>query len=177
MKRIIPLLVASLLACTAALADEAPLAPDWQLFTIDNEVLKLSDAAAEQPVVVLFWATWCPYCTRLMPHLQEIQDAYGDKVRVLAVHFRDDNGDAVAYMENKDYDFTLLRNGDSVAKLNGIWGTPGVLIIDQQQKVQFNLYDLKKLDFPDGLSHGEKAQKLAPYWAGELRATLDRVVR
>ena len=176
MKRLIPLILLGLLAINVAVADDAPLAPDWQLFTTDNEVLKLGETAAEQPVVVLFWATWCPYCKALMPHLQEIQDEYGDRLRVLAVHFRDDNGDAVAYIEDNGYDFTLLRNGEGVAKLNGIWGTPGVLVIDEQRKLQFDLYELAKLELPDGLSHGEKAQQLGPYWAAELRKTLELVV-
>ena len=177
MKRVMLLMLASLLAFNLAVADDAPVAPDWQLFTTNNEVLKLGETAAQQPVIVLFWATWCPYCKALMPHLQEIQDDYGDKVRVLAVHFRDDNGDAVAYMEKNGYDFTLLRNGDSVAKLNDVWSTPGVLVIDETRNIRFNLYDLAKLDFPDGLSHSEKSRELAPYWSTELRKTLELVVQ
>ncbi|MCP5091039.1 MAG: redoxin domain-containing protein, partial [Gammaproteobacteria bacterium] len=27
----------------------------------------------QQPVILLFWATWCPYCKALMPHLQSIR--------------------------------------------------------------------------------------------------------
>jgi hypothetical protein len=33
---------------------------------------------------VLFWATWCPYCKALMPHVQSNLDEYGKQVRVVA---------------------------------------------------------------------------------------------
>ncbi|MEM9335874.1 MAG: TlpA disulfide reductase family protein [Pseudomonadota bacterium] len=176
MKRLISLMLLGLLAFNLAAADEPRTAPDWQLFTTENDVLSLYEATAEQPVIVFFWATWCPYCKALMPELQKIQDEYGDRVRVLAVHFRDDYGDAVAYMAKNGYDFTLLRNGDNVAKLNNIWSTPGVLVVDQDRHIRFNLYDLAKRNFPDGLSHSEKSKQLAPYWSAELRKSLQTVV-
>ena len=139
----------------------------------------LSDIATEQPVVLLFWATWCPYCKALMPHIQSIRLEHGDEVRVLAVHFRDDKGDPAAFIENAGYDFTVLRNGNDTAKLYDVWGTPGLLIIDRDRHIRFNLYDLPKHEFPAGeedLSHSQKAAYRAPYWAAEIRKTLDEVL-
>ncbi len=31
--------------------------------------------------IYLFWASWCPYCKALMPHLQSIQVEYGADFR------------------------------------------------------------------------------------------------
>ena len=105
-------------------ADEARIAPDWTLQSQSGETVTLSEVAAEQPVIVLFWATWCPYCKALMPHIQSIRLEYGDEIRVLAVHFHDDKGDPVAFIETAGYDFTLLPDGDEVARLNEVWGRP-----------------------------------------------------
>lgn len=160
-------------------ADEARVAPDWTLQSISGETVTLSEVAAEQPVIVIFWATWCPYCKALMPHIQSVRLEYGDEIRVLAVHFRDDNGDPVAFMENAGYDFTVLPDGDEVAELNGIWGTPGVLIIDRDRNIRFDQYALPKYDLPaagKSPSHGKKAAYKAPYWAAELRKALDLVL-
>ena len=44
----------------------------------------------EGPTIVLFWATWCPYCKSLMPHLQSVVDEYGGEVEVIALNFRED---------------------------------------------------------------------------------------
>ena len=166
--------------CGNTAADEVRVAPDWTLQSISGETVTLSEVAAEQPVIVLFWATWCPYCKALMPHLQSIRLEYGDEVRVLAVHFRDDDGDPVAYMENAGYDFTVLPDGDEVAKLNGAWGTPGLLIIDGDMLIRFDRYELPKFDLSaagESPKHSKKAAYLAPYWAAELRKALDLVLR
>ena len=176
MKRILPLILVGLMAFSSTHADGLRVAPDWQLPTVDGDVFSLSEAARKQPVVVLFWATWCPYCKALMPELQRIQDDYDGDIRVVAVHFRDDNGDAVAFMRRNGYDFKLLTNGEPVAKLNQVWGTPGVLIVDENLNLHFDLYDLPKLEFGKDLSHSEKSRKLAPYWAAAIRETIEDIV-
>lgn len=40
--------------------------------------------------VVEFWATWCPPCRDSMPHLSELQEKYGDKVRFLGFTTEDE---------------------------------------------------------------------------------------
>lgn len=170
----------ALLFTGAAAAAEPRIAPDWTLQSVNGESITLSVAAAEQPVIVLFWATWCPYCKALMPHIQSIQLEYGDSVKVLAVHFRDDRGDPVEFMEDAAYDFTVLPDGDDVAKLNDIWGTPGVLLVDQDMHIRFDQYALPQYDLPAAgkpPSHGKKAAYKAPYWAAELRKALDVVLK
>jgi thiol-disulfide isomerase/thioredoxin len=160
-------------------AEEARIAPDWTLQSESGEMVILSEVAAQQPVIVLFWATWCPYCKALMPHIQSIRLEYGDEIRVLAVHFRDDKGDPVAFIENAGYDFTLLPDGDEVAKLNEIWGTPGLMIIDRDRTIRYDLYTLPRPVLSaagESLTHRKKAAYLAPYWAAELRKSLDLVL-
>jgi len=106
-------------------ADEVRVAPDWTLQSQSGESITLSEVAAEQPVIVLFWATWCPYCKALMPHIQSIRLEYGDEVRVLAVHFRDDKGDPVAFIKKTGYDFTLCQTGRKLPNSTESGGRPG----------------------------------------------------
>ncbi len=156
----------------------ADLAPDWRLATADGGSVRLSQEIREQPVILFFWATWCPYCKALMPHLQSIRLEKGDKVRILAIDFRD-KGDPIAFVEKAGYDFTVLPNGDDVADLYGIYGTPGIIIVDGEQKMRFDLRALPSFDIPsDGekMSNSQKAAYLAPYWAAEIRKALDTVL-
>lgn len=158
---------------------ELRVAPDWTLQTPAGDAITLSDVAAQRPVLLLFWATWCPYCKALMPHLQSIGLEYGERIEILAVHFRDDDGDPVGFVRDAGYDFTLLTNGNDVARLNDIWGTPGVLIIDQDRHIRFDLYAVPKPAFPDDVAssgHRRKAGVRAPYWAAEIRKRLDSVL-
>lgn len=179
MRRILVLVTAFLLITGTASAVEPQLAPDFTLESVSGKPVTLSEVTADQPVVLLFWATWCPYCKALMPHIQSIRLELGDEVRVLAVHFRDDKGDPAAFVRNAGYDFTVLRNGNDVAKLYEVWGTPGLLLIDRDRTIRFNLYELPRPELPVNageLSHSQKAAYRAPYWAAEIRKSLDEVL-
>ncbi len=156
----------------------AELAPDWRLATGDGSSIRLSQEVKEQPVVLLFWATWCPYCKALMPHIQSMRLEYGDKVKILAIQINDKK-DAVAFIDDAGYDFTVFPHGDDVAELYEIHGTPGVILVDEDQLMQFDLRALPRPEIPatdEKLSHGKKAAYLAPYWAAELRKALDAVL-
>ncbi len=171
--------IATLFLAGTAFAADPRIAPEWTLQAVDGESVTLSEVAAEQPVIVVFWATWCPYCKALLPHIQSIRLEYGDDIRVLAVHFRDDKGDPVEFMEQAAYDFTVLPDGGDVAELNDIWATPGVLIVDRSMQIRFDQYELPKYDLPaagKSPSHGKKAAYKAPYWAAEIRKALDAVL-
>ena len=42
-------------------------------------------------VVVTFWATWCPYCLKELPILENIQNVAGkQRVEVIAVNWKED---------------------------------------------------------------------------------------
>jgi len=163
-----------------ALADDAVVAPDWTLVSAEGDSVRLSDEVQDQAVVLLFWATWCPYCKALMPHLQSLVLEHGDDIKVLAINFKEKDGDPVAYMRDTGYDFTVLPDGDDVAADYQVYGTPGVIIVDQKRNIRFDLQSLPRLDPPASrqpASHKRKAAYRAPYWAAEIRKSTDEVLR
>lgn len=76
------------LPLTATWAAPAPSAA-----TIDWSALRLLDEKGDGPahwsglpVVVVFWATWCPYCKRHNSHVEKLyQHTQGQRLRVLGV--------------------------------------------------------------------------------------------
>jgi thiol-disulfide isomerase/thioredoxin len=174
--RLTVITAALLLTATSVLG--ADLAPDWRLAAGDGGSVRLSQEVKEQPVILLFWATWCPYCKALMPHLQSIRLEHGDAIKILAINIRDKN-DPVAFIEKAGYDFTVLPHGDEVAELYAIYGTPGVIIVDREQRMRFDLRLLPEFSIPSNgekLSNSKKAAYLAPYWAAEIRKSIDIVL-
>lgn len=171
------ILVSLLTLCPPASA--ADTAPDWSLKSPNGEVTRLGDEVQNQPVVILFWASWCPYCKALMPHLQSIHHEYGSKIKILAVSFRD-KGNPSAYLEEAGYHFTMLPDGDDVAALYDVYGTPGIIIVDQEQRIRFDLAELPPYVSPresdEELSHRQKAAYRAPYWAAAIREKIDVVL-
>ena len=125
----------------------------------------------------LFWASWCPYCRALMPHLQSIVDEYPAGLTVYALHFRDDK-DPVAYLDERGFDFVVFPEADDIASLWGAHGTPALYLIDEKGDIRFDLYQVLA-DDPEGfseLNHTQKAQRRAPFWAARLRSALDEVL-
>jgi cytochrome c biogenesis protein CcmG, thiol:disulfide interchange protein DsbE len=52
---------------------------------LDGSVVDLAQWIGRRPVVVQFWATWCPTCAQLQPRMEAAQARYGDRVEFVAV--------------------------------------------------------------------------------------------
>jgi len=121
--------VLACLLATPAVAQDKAIA--WQGKGANGETIDFKPQALRRPAVLLFWATWCPYCKALMPYLQHVYDAAGkDKLDVYAIDFKDEDGDPVAELRGRKQTFTLVRDGDPIAALYGVKGTPGLFLVD-----------------------------------------------
>jgi len=61
-------------------------APEFQLQTIDNKTVKLSDFRGKT-VLLNFWATWCKPCRTEMPAIQQAYEQWRARgVEVLAIN-------------------------------------------------------------------------------------------
>lgn len=124
--------------CPAAGPDtQAVLAPDWALDTSDGRDLRFHQDAADTPAVLLFWASWCPYCAKLFPHLEALWREYGPRgVRFYALNVWEDS-DPVAYFAEHGYTMPLLLAADLVGEDYGIKGTPGLLVTNRDQHIVY----------------------------------------
>ena len=178
MSRLLSILAALALSVTVAgMARAADTVNDWQMTTAAGDVFDLGEQAGEKTYLVLFWATWCPYCSALMPHLESLLIEHGkENLEVLAITIGED-GDPSEYLQRRGYHFTLLQGGESVAKRYGVTGTPGVIIVDKRGEVAFDLRRQPKqaLD-TEGMKHRAIATRRAPYWAAQIRGALDDVL-
>lgn len=131
--------------------------------------------------VILFWASWCPFCKALMPHLQSIIDEYNHEVRVLALNIRED-GNPEEFLKEYGYEFLLIPQADEIAESWGVKGTPGLYLADESGQVVFNLRAIPKNAYPperfannEELKRYQKAARGAPFWAAHLRKAIDRL--
>ncbi len=111
--------------------------PDWTLESATGTPLNFYAHSAGRPAVLLFWATWCPYCRELMPALETVREEFaaGD-VTFYALNIWED-GDPVAYLREQGYGFELLLGADAVAAQYGVKGTPGLLVVDAARRVVY----------------------------------------
>ena len=81
---------------------------DATIYTEQGEPLLLSEIADDKPLVINFWATWCPYCVEELPDFQKIYAEFGDRVNFAFVDVADGQRerveDAAAWLVEKGFD-------------------------------------------------------------------------
>lgn len=129
-------LASSLFTLSFAHATELDIAPNWQLTTQDGESITLNQFHGK-PVILHFWATWCPYCKKLQPVLVEMQNKYADAdVTIVGISFNEDEGAMPQdELNSRGYNFVTAVNGSSVAELYGVSGTPTTFYLGRKGQV------------------------------------------
>lgn len=59
-------------------------APGFTLATVDGAQISLEEMLG-RPVVLEFFATWCPSCAKNAEHLSRVQDRFGDDVNIVSI--------------------------------------------------------------------------------------------
>ena len=60
-------------------------APSAVVDKLDGGSVDIADLYGRQPVVLEFWATWCPLCRKLEPSMQAAREKYAGKVTFVSV--------------------------------------------------------------------------------------------
>lgn len=89
-----------------------------------------------QPVVVNFWATWCPPCRAEVPHLVEAYEREGGEVVFLAISVDEPAGTVRRFAEKNGMPFIiLLDDGGKVASNHKVRGIPVTLFISREGEI------------------------------------------
>lgn len=60
-------------------------APAVSVQSLDGKDIPLGNYIGKTPVLIEFWATWCPNCRELMPTLLDAEKKYGKQVKFMAI--------------------------------------------------------------------------------------------
>ena len=138
-------------ACTALQPDPLPgflqsgPTPDFQLPDAKGGSVSLS-AQHGHPVLLNFWATWCPPCVDEVPSLEDLaRKLDGTDLRMLAVSVDDDWGAIRRFFPKGSSIGVLLDTSHDVPKKFGTEKFPESFLIDAAGRVRY--YFINKRDW------------------------------
>lgn len=113
-------------------------AQNWTLTTQEGKNISLADYQGK-PVILHFWATWCPYCKKLQPKLVELEEKYKNTgIKIVAISFNEYEGaNPQDSINQRGYQFITAVEGDKVALRYGVKGTPTTFFINRNGKIIF----------------------------------------
>lgn len=109
-------------------------APDFSLTDINGKTYNLKDAKGKKTILIVFWATWCPYCVNEIPDLIKIQDKYDTKdLEVWALNIKESKEKVVSFAKKRSINYTVLLDSSGlVANVYKISGIPANIVIDKK---------------------------------------------
>ncbi len=118
-------------------------APDFEFSDSTGRLMKLSDLHG-QPVILNFWASWCPPCRAEMPAIQATHQAYqAQGLVILGVNAanQDSLSQAQDFITKMDLSFQMLY--DSSGKIQSLYDVsalPTTFFIDRFGIIQEVIY-------------------------------------
>jgi thiol-disulfide isomerase/thioredoxin len=91
--------------------------PPVTLENLNGDTVSLARWVGKKPVIVEFWATWCPICEALLPRLETAQKKYGDRAEfvVVAVAVNQSKNSVRRHLDRHPMPFTFLWDGNGAA--------------------------------------------------------------
>ncbi|HVZ78056.1 MAG TPA: TlpA disulfide reductase family protein [Gemmatimonadaceae bacterium] len=115
-------------------------APDAAMHTLDGKSASLAPYLGKGPVLIEFWATWCPNCKELEPAMKAAHAKYGARVKFvgIAVSVNENPARVKAFVAKYGIpgDQFFDTDGDATGKYD-VPATSFVVVLDRTGKVVY----------------------------------------
>lgn len=125
---------------------------EWVDFTLPDASGKnvpLSQFIGKKPVLLFFWATWCPHCNEAVPEINRMHEEAKKNggLQILALDFMESPEKVNAFVSSKKvlYPVLLDRTG-RVARKYKVVGIPTYILIDRDGRVVYRDHELPEVN-------------------------------
>ncbi len=123
-------------------------AADFELPSVDGNRIRLSDYRGKSPVLLYFWAIWCPSCRSVKPEVVKLRrEIDPTRLEILAINVG--SGDSFAklkrYQQAHPMPFKVLYDGNSaVSQAYQVRGIPLFVVVNKDGKVVYRDHQLPR---------------------------------
>lgn len=112
---------------------------DFTLPDLDGRPVALGRFLGKEPVLLVFWATWCPECRAAIPEINALSTGpLAGKLRVFGLDFQESREKVARAVTSRGIRYPVLLDlRGEVARSYGVVGIPTYVLIDRQGNVVY----------------------------------------
>lgn len=124
-------------------------APDFSLKSVNGKTYRLS-AYRGKPVLLNFWATWCPDCRAELPSLVAMAGRFEGKLQVISVSIDSSEGRLKEYLKAHPLPFPVLSDPKREVAFDqyAVFGIPATFFIDKNGNLVKRVFGSKDWTSP-----------------------------
>ncbi len=133
----------SILGCASS--KQGTQAPDFILPSAANSApVSLSTLDQQAPVLLIFWASWCPSCVEEIPQLKTIYQKYPkNKLQLVAINVQESQKDVQRFIKDNAIPYTVLLDQDgAVAARYDVAGLPASVLLAKGGEILYYGFSL-----------------------------------
>lgn len=117
----------------AGLPKEGQRAPNATLVDLQGSQLKISDLKG-RPLIINFWATWCPPCRAEIPELDAVYREHRDKgLEVLGINYGEESETVQGFLKGMEVSYRIVMDPyDEAADRYRIAALPTSFFVDSE---------------------------------------------
>jgi len=125
-------------------------APNFKFDSLGNDL----NGIKSNYTMIIFWATWCPHCTKEIPQIKKLVDNYNynnnNEISVISVSLDENRTELNDYINAKGLNSWInyceyMGWHSDIAKLYNIYSTPTIILLSEDKKIISKPNDLSEL--------------------------------
>ncbi|HHT79942.1 MAG TPA: TlpA family protein disulfide reductase, partial [Spirochaetales bacterium] len=119
--------------------EKGPVMPNLPLTRLDGTMTSVYDVREGKPVIINYFASWCPPCKQELPHFQKAFDEYGDQISFIFLDALDGQRETLKTVTAfiRDFPFTgpVFYDKGEFAMTFQTTSLPTTVFIDKEGRV------------------------------------------
>jgi len=113
----------------------------FQGTSLDGQVINITDLLEKGPVMLVFWASWCPNCAREIPRIRDLlATEAGRKLQVVTINvwINESHPRMERFISKTNLAYPVIVDQESeITNAYEVFGVPTLFIADQSGMVVF----------------------------------------